>query len=528
MSRLLISMSHLYVDFGSLSLFRSLTLSINQGDCFALIGENGSGKTTLLRLLAGLTQPDEGQIQRTTGLTIGFLPQEVSITTSLMSVRTFLEEGPLQSLESQMERLLATNKLTEWEALHEQYERLGGYHAVPLEIAIKGLRLEPFLDMPMQALSSGERVRVALTKALMMNPDLLLLDEPTNHLDRHMQKWLQDTIKMRQGATVIVSHDRQFLNTTCSQLLELKNGSIIRYGGNYNFYLIEKERLLERQMQAYDTQRFEKEQLKQQIKAIAFSKPKVPPPSDQNKMAYDKRGEKHQKSLQRTLNDLKERLQEIEKHPLSHPKPKGVTGLHFHSIPLHSQVAIEFESIDKSFEEKLLLKNFSKTLRRGDRVIIQGANGVGKTTLLQCAVGRLQPDSGHIQYGSGVKIAYLDQEISLVPMLETPSQYFHTTFQMSHQELLNELHKAGLGNQEILHQPFSTLSVGQRKRLMLLSLILAKPNVLVLDEPTNHLDLCTLEAFEKALLIFEGAILAVSHDATFIEKIATERWALSI
>lgn len=329
----------------------------------------------------------------------------------------------------------------------------------------------------------------------------------------------------REGATLIVSHDRKFLNQTCNRLIEIKHGKLTCYGGNYDFYREEQERLMERQIKAYEAQEEERSLLKQKIKAVTFSKGKATPPSDRNIMAYDRRGEHHQKSLQRNLDVLKARLAEIEANPLPHPKPKGITGLRFLPTPLASEVAIELDQISKGFGEKMLFTGFNKMICKGDRIVLTGPNGSGKTTLLKCIAGLLPVDSGQIRHAPTAKIAYLDQEVELLPMEKTPLQYFESRFGLSEEDLRRELHKACIGGAEILGRPFSTLSVGQRKRLMLLSLILEKPNVLLLDEPTNHLDFLTLEAFETALLNFEGAILAISHDSTFIEKIATQEWS---
>lgn len=456
------------------------------------------------------------------------MPQEVVVSDPELSIKQYLEEGILTDLEQRMAACLDDpDRLTEWAQLHDEYEKRGGYHRVPLEKALRGLKLETDLEKPMGSLSSGQRVRASLAKALMSNPDLLLLDEPTNHLDQEMLAWLQETLHQRTGATIIVSHDRKFLNESCNRLIELHQGKLSCYGGSYDFYLQEKERLLERQIKAYEEQE-EKARIKEKIRAMTFSKGKATPSSDRNIMAYDKRGEKHQKSVQRTLNELKERLQEIEAHPLSHPKPKSVTGLRFMSTLLASKVAIEFRGVTKSFGKRVLFSDLSKMLCKGDRMILMGPNGSGKTTLLRCAYGLESIDAGTITSAPTAKIAYLDQEVEMLPMNQTPLEHFEGRFNLSEENLRKELHKAALGGSELLHRPFGSMSVGQRKRLMLLCLILEKPNVLLLDEPTNHLDLLTLEAFEKALLNFEGAILAVSHDQTFIAKIATEVWSLSL
>ncbi|MBI5345587.1 MAG: ABC-F family ATP-binding cassette domain-containing protein [Chlamydiae bacterium] len=526
MSKLLIQFSHLFKSFGSNLIFDDISLSINQGEIFALIGENGSGKTTLLNLLTGTVLPDAGVFSKASNLSIGFLPQEISLPRLDISARAYIEEGPLSELERQMQACLdQPDRLAEWEKLHERYEQLGGYQRLPIEKILSGLKLETsLLDLSMATLSSGQRVRIALAKALIENPDLLLLDEPTNHLDQEILEWLKKTLSCRQGSTIIVSHDRKFLNETCNHLIEIKNGKLSCYGGNYDFYLKEKEKLLEKQIKAFEAQEEERKILKQKIKAITFSEKKAPPPSDRNIMAYDRRGEHHQKFLQHNLDVLKAKLTEIEENLLKHPKPKNIKGLRFSSTPLASSVAIELDNISKAFGEKILFSDFNKRICKGDRIILSGPNGCGKTTLLRCIAGLLSVDAGVIRYAPTAKIVYLDQEVEFLPMGKTPFEYFENRFNLSEEDLRKELHKAAIGGYELLNRPFSTLSVGQRKRLMLLSLILETPNVLLLDEPTNHLDFLTLEAFETALLNFDGAILAVSHDFTFIDKIANQEW----
>ena len=524
MSQFLIRVSHLYKSFGSQILFHDISFSIHKGDSFALIGENGSGKSTLLALAAGLISPDSGDIQRADCLTIGVLPQEVVIEDSDITARVYLMEGVFSELERKMEKCLEWSRVEEWALLHEEYEKKGGYRRLPLEKVVYGLDLEPLLETSMGALSSGQRVRIALAKALIEDPDLLLLDEPTNHLDQNMIVWLEDLLRSRKGATVLVSHDRAFLNRACNRLIELKKGSLFSYGGSYDYYLEEKERLLKREIVSYEKEQEEKARLKERIKALTFSRKKPKAPSDRNIMAYDAHGEQHQKSLSRTLALLKADLEALEQKARPNPKPSTIKGLYFPSVPLSSSFVIEMENISKSFSGQVLFSNFSRTLCLGDRVILKGLNGSGKTTLLRCIMGEEKIDSGTICMASGAKIAYLDQEVQKIPMQETPLHYFEGRFNLLEKEIRSELHKAALSGAELLDRPFSTLSVGQRKRLMLLSLILEKPNVLLLDEPTNHLDLMTLEALEKALLNFKGAILAVSHDARFIEKIGTNEW----
>lgn len=525
MSSPLIQFIHLYKSFYPSSLFNDISLSINDGEIFAIIGENGSGKTTLLRLLCGLEKPDLGDLIRASNLTIGFLPQEICFKDEKATTRKYFEEGALSDLEKQMAKCLENELLAKWEALHEEYEKLGGYRRLPLEKILKGLKLDDLLDMPIKNLSSGQKVRVALGKALIEDPDLLMLDEPTNHLDSEMQGFLKEMIRSRKGAAVIVSHDRKFLNDTCNRLVEIKNGKLSCYGGNYDFYLNEQERLLEKQMKTFLAEEEEISNLKQKIKAATFSQKNRCCPPDGDKMAYNYRGQRHQKSLQHNLTVLKAQLKEIEANRLSHPKPKSITGLRFVSTPLSSSIAIELNNISKSFGEKIIFSNFRKTLSKADRVLLLGPNGSGKSTLLKCMAKILPVDSGNIHIAPSAKIGYLEQEIDQLND-QTPLDYFESRFNLSEEGIRRELHKAALGNFDLLNRPFSEFSIGQRKRLMLLSLVLQKPNVLLLDEPTNHLDLLTLEALEKALLNFDGAIIAVSHDTTFIEKIATDIWKI--
>ena len=528
MSKLLLQASHLFKSFGSVRIFEDVSLSINDREFFALIGDNGSGKTTLLQMLAGLIPSDSGELNQNAHLSIGFLPQEIMLANQSISVRHFLENRPLKDLEQAMAACLEPpQRLIEWAALHEKYEHLGGYRKIPIEKVLSGLKLENnLLDLPMSVLSSGQRMRAALAKALIENPDLLLLDEPTNHLDHEMLKWLEDTLKQREGACIIVSHDRKFLNAVCNRLVEIKEGKLFYFGGSYDYYLDEQQRQLERKVKEYQTQEEERRFLKQRLKEMSFSKGKAKSPKDRNLMAYDRRGERHQKSLQHRLEAMKARLNEIEANLMPHPIPKNITGLRFAEV--QSSLTIDLDQISKDYDHKILFSNLSLKICQGERILITGPNGCGKTTLLKVIAGMTALDKGQIRYGGSTKIAFLDQEAELFPMNKTPLQYFENHYNLSKEDLRREIHKAALGDIELLNRPISTLSTGQRKRIMLFVLTLEKPNVLLLDEPTNHLDLRTLEAFEKALLDFNGIIIAASHDATFIKKIATQQLKLEM
>ncbi|MBA3239540.1 MAG: ABC-F family ATP-binding cassette domain-containing protein [Parachlamydiaceae bacterium] len=531
MSRLLIHCTHLCKNFGSQRLFERLSLSVNAGERFALIGENGCGKTTLIKILKGLVLPDEGDVRSAKNLVISYLPQELYDFCPDQTARDYLLDTPLRELERRMaflERSLDDpDVLTKWAELQADFEQRGGYSRIPIEKVLFPLKIDLALDSLMGNLSGGERMRIALAKVLMEKSDLLLLDEPTSHLDFDMINWLQTMLSERTTAAIIISHDRKFLNASCNRLLELSNGFVTSFGGSYDFYLQERENMIQRQLREYERQNEEKKSLKEKLHSLTFSQRAPKGPKDSNKLAYNLRGGGHQKSTQRTIENYKTKLAEIESQLLQRPQAKTVRGLNFSPNPLAEKWALEFDHVNKSYGSRPILIDFTGELLAGDRIVIRGPNGSGKTTLLDAVAGLLEIDEGKLQKHSSVKIGYLDQGVRQLPMDQTAAEYFVQHFKLSTEDVCKELHISGLAGVDIIQRPFKTLSLGQRKRMMLLSLVLSKANVLLLDEPTNHLDFQTLEALEKALLSFEGAILAVSHDQTFIEKIATKVWDLS-
>lgn len=523
MSLSLVYLKKISKSFGPKKLLDAISLPISKGECFALIGENGSGKTTLLRLIAGLDVQDSGVIERCKNLSIGFLSQELSSESLKQTVRDYLFSH-LRKIENEMttlqDKLDDPTILERWSELHEEFVHRGGYRTSKEESTLAGIDM----SMSVEELSSGERRRLELTKALLYDPDLLLLDEPTNHLDDKGIKWLKEELQKRDGATIIVSHDRKFLNETCNRLIELRNKQITRFGGSYDFYLGERKRLIDQQIKAFEEQEKERATLIQQIRAMTYSRGKPSRPKDRDVMAYDKRGEYCQQSVQHKLDQLKERLKRIENNLLVHPKPRSVTGIVFHDSSFSAPVAIKWENLSKSFDEKTVFSGQTGELFGKERLIVTGPNGSGKTTFMKCLLQHLTPDSGNVYINPSVRIGYLDQEGESLPLEQNALGYFSEKFGLDETGLRSELHKTGLsGGENLFRIPFGFMSAGQRKRLMILSLVLSKPNVLLLDEPTNHLDLLTLEALEQALLGFSGAVLAISHDETFIEKIATRR-----
>lgn len=530
MPRSLIQLIQLSKSYTKKIILDDVFLSINEGDCFAIIGENGSGKSTLLKILAGILPPDEGCLQKNCELEILYLSQEMPKFDRSKTVREFLDNENLIEIKDELKKLEEylddPSQLEKWSKLHEQFEKKGGYSRTPLEPILQGLKVHQLLELPLSELSSGQRMRVHHARIFSNQSDLLLLDEPTNHLDKESVALIIEKIKDRKKATLIVSHDRSFLNKTCNRLIEIENGKLKVYGGNYDFYLQEKERFLESRLKVYEETKARLKEVRKKICHATFSKAKPKAPKDRDIIAYDSRGGRNQKSQKRALDDLKAKESQLEENLISNPKPNNIPKFRFIAPPLQSPFAIEIDSISKSFEGKIIFSNLSKFLYPTDRVILQGPNGAGKTTLMKCLYGLLPLDSGKIVKAKNISIAYLDQEIESLDLKKTALEYFLNKYSMSEESLHSELQKIGFEHHDLLKRPFGALSVGQRKKMMLLSMIWLKPNVLFLDEPTNHLDLVTLEAFEKALLQFEGAIIAISHDETFAQKIATDYWFL--
>lgn len=541
MSRQLIKLKDVKKGFGAQTLLDGIFLTISQGDRMALIGENGSGKTTLAKVILDREPLDSGSIERKPNIRIGYLPQDTSyLTEQNCSMKDYLlnalgdlaeiREG-LRGLEQEFAYSSPNQeKLDEWNELHEKWEKRGGYTFDSLYSQVmSGLGLT-YLDPQQKVshLSGGEKIRLVLAGLLLSAPDFLVLDEPTNHLDAPALEWLENYLKNFSGAFLCISHDRQFLNRSINQILELsiETHQLKVYGGNYDFYLKEREAEKKRQLNAFKEQQEEIRNLKQLIKAKTSSSAKAKAATDNNKMAYDRRGEKHLKSVKRSVDQAKLRLSDIDEATLNHPIPKAMRGIAFHPQESHAHLVMDIQKVSKSYEGRVVLKEISGEIYQGDRVVIQGSNGCGKTTFLKIILGMIQPDSGIVKVASGCILGYLEQTITLLPLDQTPIEWLKHQFSLSETEVRSELHQTGLISEKSIQRKIGELSLGQKNKLSILALMLSKANVLVLDEPTNHLDLGTLEELEEALVKFEGTVIAVSHDRWFSEKIATKVWDL--
>lgn len=375
------------------------------------------------------------------------------------------------------------------------------------------------------SLSGGERKRIALTEVLRLQPEFLILDEPTNHLDHSGLDWLEEQLQSYPGAVILISHDRAFLNRIANGIMELSSAThqLKYYAGNYDDYMQMKHKEQAKALKAYEDQQAECKDLKRLIREKTFNARKPNAPKDKNIMAYDHRGEKFANSQRKGLDRAKNRLEALESTALSHPIPKGYTGIAFHPNPLEGAFAFDLNEVTLTIGERILLKQFSATIKPGERVLLTGANGAGKSTLLKLLASRRQPSAGKISYGAKIEIGYLPQE-TLYTCRDRVVDYLQKRFRLAEAEVRSRLKRIGLLEDRYVGEKVVNLSLGQQRRLQLLELMLSGANVLLLDEPTNHLAPDVIDQLEEALKRFPGAVIAATHDRRFRERLCAAEW----
>ena len=501
---MLVQLLGVSVGFGAAPLLDRVDLRIDRGERVCLVGRNGSGKSTLLKVLNGELTPDEGSVQFAGGATVAALPQEVPVGLSgsvfdvvaggLGEVGSLL--GRYQALS---QRLAAgeTERLGELEQVQHALEASGGWQLRPrVEQVLSRLALPPEADFA--ALSGGLKRRALLARALVTQPDLLLLDEPTNHLDITAITWLEEFLLGFGGTLLFISHDRRFLDRLATRIIELDRGRLSSFPGSYQAYLDRKQAMLEAEAQ----------------QAAQFDK----------KLAQEEAWIRQGIKARRTRNEGRVRaLLAMREERRARRERQGVAKLNVQEAEGSGKLVAVLENVSYAVDDKPLIRDFSTTILRGDKIGIIGPNGAGKTTLLNLILGRLAPDSGTVKLGTRLEVAYFDQ---LRNQLDEEASVLDNVAGGSDKVLVNGTPKHVIGYlQDFLFPPararvpVKALSGGERNRLLLAKLFTKPANVLVLDEPTNDLDVETLDLLEELLIDFNGTVLLVSHDRAFLDNV---------
>jgi ATP-binding cassette, subfamily F, member 3 len=526
---------HIYKTYGIQPVLEDISFSIGNTERVGLIGPNGSGKTTLMRILAGLEQPDAGTLVSTRpNLRVGYLAQgmEFDADQTIQSTLNLyaISETALEMEVASLASALASNPndshlQNRYDTILHQFSNL---QSLPSVLAPLGLADMP-LDTPVKHLSGGQKTRLMLARVLFEEPHLLLLDEPTNHLDIEMLEWLEDWLSRFNGAALIVSHDRAFLDNTVTSILELDPSThgVKSYPGNYADYLEHKLVEREKQAQAYQDQQDELAQLRSAAMHIrGLTKMKKGGKADSgDKFAKGFFGNRATKNVAGRAKHIESRMEKIlTEERIEKPRQNWQMKLDFGAPAHQSKDVLITENLSVGYEQPLLT-NLNLSIRAGQRIALTGPNGAGKTTLVRTIAGKLPPLAGSLKLGVTVKLGYMAQEQELLNPDLNSLQTIQSVAPFNETEARNFLHYFLFKGDDALRAT-RELSFGERARLQLGLLVAQGCTFLLLDEPINHLDIPSRARFEEALANFKGTILAVVHDRYFIERFASDVWTV--
>ncbi|ANL31366.1 ABC transporter ATP-binding protein (plasmid) [Rhizobium phaseoli] len=491
-------------------LFIEASAALNRGEKIGLVGPNGAGKTTIFRMINGEEQPDEGQVSCEKGVTIGYFNQDVGEMAGHSAVAEVMNgagpvsivAGQLRELEAAMadpERAGDMDEIIErYGEVQARYEELDGYalEGRAREV-LAGLSFsQEMMDGDVGALSGGWKMRVALARILLMRPDVMLLDEPSNHLDLESLIWLEEFLKGYEGALLMTSHDREFMNRIVNKIIEIDGGGLTAYSGDYEFY--EQQRAQnEKQQQA----QFERQQamLAKEIKFIERFKARA----------------SHASQVQSRVKKL-EKIDRVEP-----PKRRQSVAFEFQTAPRSGEDVVSLKNVHKKYGSRSIYEGLDFMVRRRERWCIMGINGAGKSTLLKLVTGTATPDQGSVALGASVKMGYFAQHaMDILDGERTVFQSLEDRFPQAGQGPLRALAGCFGFSGDDVEKRCRVLSGGEKARLVMAMMLFDPPNLLVLDEPTNHLDLDTKEMLIKALSQYEGTMLFVSHDRHFLAALS--------
>lgn len=518
----LLTLQNIGKEYQNKVVLENVSLMVERGECVSLVGANGSGKSTLLKIAMGIESPDIGQHYFSSGIKVGYLSQNID---EQDSGKNALHHEALFQLETQINQILESFKkdqsqeeydkaMRRYERLFEQFEAMDGYNIQSkIKKILLGLGLrEGALELPVERLSGGEKMRVAMARILLNEPDLLILDEPTNHLDIKAIEWLEDFIKKFSGGVLIVSHDRYFLDRVTTRIAELDHGHLTVKKCNYTSFIEQKSRIKSFYLKEHSNLR----------KQIRDGEEKV------RKLRHYKKI-KQSKSSEKEVEKLKVRSQKLlhEMRKSENLANKAKPQLNFKPAGHMSKDIVIVKNLKKSYDDYLVLDDISFEIHGGERIGLIGPNGCGKTTLLNIVLGNDQQFSGDVNFGKWVNYAYLGQDLFFEDESLTIYQEFANHFSsLEEKEVLKHLARFNFYGEEV-HKPIDVLSGGEKARVELAKIMLRNPHCLILDEPTNHLDLESREAIEAAILGFKGTVIAVSHDRFYLNQCVTRILELS-
>ena len=507
----MIFFSNIHKQYGRQLIFVDASFQLNPGEKVGLVGPNGAGKTTLFRMVVGEEAPDEGEVSVPRKLSIGYFRQDVEE----MKGRSALDEAIAGSgragdlhheLEALHQALQDPHRAREMDRIlerfghvQEEYEHLGGYSLeAQARQVLHGLGFEDDqIDGDVGALSGGWKMRVALARVLLGRPDVLLMDEPTNHLDIESIIWLEQFLKSYPGALLMTTHDREFMNRVVTKIAEIDSGEIVVYSGDYDFY--ERERAIRESNQQ-----------------AAFTRQQAMLAKEQR---FIERFKTHAAKAAQVQSRIKA-LDKIERIEL--PRKRQVVKFEFRAPPRSGDQVAVIEDLHKSYGPRTIYRGFNLTIRRGERWAVMGRNGAGKTTLLKMIAGAIQPDAGSVRLGASLIMGYFAQQsLDMLDADLTVIEQLQQDFQQDGMGSLRTLAGAFQFSGDDVDKPIRALSGGEKSRLAMARMLYNPPNFLVLDEPTNHLDLATKEMLVEALRDFEGTMIFVSHDRTFLRGLSS-------
>ncbi len=529
--------SNLTKYFGDTPVLLDVSFTLGHGDRAAIVGPNGSGKTTLARIVVGAERADDGAVRLAPGARAGYLRQgflgdetapvaaviepDGAVWTAYMALQGATEELAVRSDDPAALRC--------YEQAAATFEDLGGYPRLAMvDEVLRGLDLDG-LDPARRigTLSGGQKTRLALAGLLLGQPDLLVLDEPTNHLDVDALRWLESFIARYQGSVLLVSHDRAFLDATATTILELDEAThtLTAYAGNYSAYVATKEAERAAQWEAFHRQERERKRIAEDIRRMQEQARGVEAKTQLDYLS----GTRSDKGAARTRAAKVARKAKVREHKLERSmaehtveKPRASWALKLDFTPQAggAREVLRAEGLRMSYGDGPVLDGVDLHLRHGERVVLTGPNGGGKSTLLKIICGELAPEAGAVRLGANVVVGYYSQEQEGLDPRATPLETIRAAAPLSETEARSLLHLYLFSGDDVF-TPVERLSYGERARLVLARLVLSGANLLVLDEPTNHLDIPARERFEQALASFSGTVLAVLHDRYLIERLAT-------